>query len=200
MGTATLAHCSILILAGGQGSRMGGLDKGLVDWHGKPFVAWIHDVARPLTDELLISCNRNQDRYACFADRLVGDAEPGYPGPLAGIMAGLAASRGRWTLTLPCDSPRIDQSLLQQMYETALLTPRLPLMVRQSGRWQPLFCVIPTHLSAEIEAAWHAGERSNYRVLERLGAQALDLEPDDERLVNLNSADVMALHAPAGGT
>ncbi|MCJ0975877.1 molybdenum cofactor guanylyltransferase MobA [Pseudomonas sp. PS1] len=200
MSPATLAHCSILLLAGGQGSRMGGQDKGLVTWRGKPMVAWIHQVARPLTDELLISCNRNQDRYTRFADRVVSDAEPGFLGPLAGIRAGLAASTGRWTLVLPCDAPRVDEALLVQMYEAARADPDRPVMIRQGDRWQPLFCVIPTQLACQLEAAWQAGERSNYRVLERLGARALNLEPYDQRLANLNTPEIMAQHASGPGT
>ena len=52
---------------------MGGADKGLLDWHGKPLIAWLHEQVRPLSDDLIISCNRNQQRYAAFADQLVSD-------------------------------------------------------------------------------------------------------------------------------
>ena len=84
-----LPPCSILILAGGRGQRMGGRDKGLVDWQGEPLVAHVQRVVRPLSDDLVISCNRNQQAYRAYADQLVGDAEADYPGPLAGVIAGL---------------------------------------------------------------------------------------------------------------
>jgi len=71
---------------------MGGADKGLLEWRGRPLVAWVAAVARPLTDDLIISCNRNAECYAGFADRVVADAAPDYPGPLAGIRAGMADS------------------------------------------------------------------------------------------------------------
>ena len=105
MTDSTFQSCSILLLAGGRGQRMGGQDKGLLEWRGRPLIAWLHDVARPLTDELLLSCNRNHARYASYADRLVSDDEDGFPGPLAGIRAGLAAASHRWLLLLPCDTP-----------------------------------------------------------------------------------------------
>src|SRR5690606_10174165 len=70
-----LLSCSILILAGGRGSRMGGQDKGLVMWHGKSLINWLHSVARPLTNDLIISCNRNQHRYAGLSDQIVSDDE-----------------------------------------------------------------------------------------------------------------------------
>ena len=195
-----LADCSILLLAGGRGQRMGGKDKGLVEWHGKPLVAWLQHVARPLTDDLLISCNRNQDLYAAFADRLVGDHETGFPGPLAGIRAGLAAARHRWLLVLPCDAPLIDTTLLLDLYNMARQTPDTPVMVRRAEQWEPLFCVIPLNLAAAIETAWQAGERSNWRILLKLGARSLDLQEDDMRLANLNSPDLLAQQRPIMGT
>eukprot|EP01034_Spumella_vulgaris_P009301 gene9301-11812_t len=74
--------CSILLLAGGRGQRMGGLDKGLLDWHGQPLIAHLHQLVRPLTDDLIISCNRNQAQYAPYGDQLVSDDSPDFPGPL----------------------------------------------------------------------------------------------------------------------
>ena len=56
--------CSILLLAGGRGQRMGGQDKGLLEWHGQPLIAHLQHLVRPLTDDLIISCNRNLERYA----------------------------------------------------------------------------------------------------------------------------------------
>jgi molybdopterin-guanine dinucleotide biosynthesis protein A len=54
----------VLLLSGGRGQRMGGRDKGLLDWRGRPLIAWLHDLTRPLSDDLIISCNRNTERYA----------------------------------------------------------------------------------------------------------------------------------------
>ena len=125
----TLPGCSVLLLAGGRGQRMGGADKGLLDWQGRPLIAWLHERVRPLTDDLIISCNRNAERYAAYADRLVSDAESDFPGPLAGILAGLDAARHDWLLVLPCDAPLIDHALLQALRETAEGNPATPVMV-----------------------------------------------------------------------
>ncbi len=195
-----LADCSILLLAGGRGQRMNGMDKGLVPWHGRPLIAWSHDVARPLTDDLLLSCNRNQARYAPFADRLVVDDEPDFPGPLAGIRAGLAAARNRWLMVLPCDAPLVDQTLLRSLYNTAQTPPDKPAMARRNGQWEPLFCVIPVERAHVFEDAWRRGERSNRRILLALGARALNLKPGDPRLANLNSPELLAQHPAPPGT
>ena len=186
-----LPSCSILLLAGGRGSRMGGQDKGLVTWRGQPLISWLHAVARPLTDDLIISCNRNQPRYADFADQLVSDQERDFPGPLAGIRAGLAAARQQWLMVLPCDAPLIDRPLLIDLYEAALRTPERPLMLRQGQQWQPLFCMIPLSIAPSIETAWQNGARSNRDVLLKLGAHSLELSPSDPRLANLNTPDLL---------
>lgn len=195
-----LADCSILLLAGGRGQRMGGRDKGLMEWHGRPLVAWLNRVARPLTDDLLISCNRNHALYARFADNVISDTEPSYPGPLAGIRAGLAAARHPWLLVLPCDAPMVDEALLRELHTVALANPGCPVMARRQAQWEPLFCIIPLALAPAVEGAWQRGERSNRQVLLALGTQALELDIEDVRLANLNSPELLSTQAPPVGT
>ncbi|WP_332767591.1 molybdenum cofactor guanylyltransferase MobA [Pseudomonas koreensis] len=183
--------CSILLLAGGRGQRMGGQDKGLVEWLGEPMIAHLQRKVRALTDDLIISCNRNRERYTAFADQLVADDEGDFPGPLAGIRAGLKAARHTHLLVLPCDVPRIDAALLQSMRETAQLNSEKPLMLRHGEHWEPLLCVIPLSLSAAFEEAWNAGERSPGRVMRSLGATALQCPDNDPRLANLNTPELL---------
>lgn len=188
----TLPACSILLLAGGQGQRMGGRDKGLILWKGEPLIQHLHRLTRPLTDDLLISCNRNLEQYAAYADRLVQDGNDEFHGPFAGIRAALPLARHTHLLILPCDVPLIDHSLLRELRETAFTHPRQPVMVRSGEHWQPLLCVIPTcHLQA-FEAAWQSGERSPRKVLERLNAVAVQCETDDPRLANLNTPELLS--------
>ncbi|WP_166224332.1 molybdenum cofactor guanylyltransferase MobA [Pseudomonas atagonensis] len=189
-----LPPCSVLLLAGGRGQRMGGQDKGLIEWLGEPLIAHLQRKTRPLTDDLIISCNRNQERYAPYADQLVVDDQDDFPGPLAGIRAGLKAARHSHLLVLPCDVPRIDAALLQSMRETANQQPEKPLMLRHDEHWEPLLCVIPTALSAAFEDAWNAGERSPGRVMRSLGATALQCPDNDPRLANLNTPELLNSH------
>ena len=183
--------CSILLLAGGRGQRMGGLDKGLLDWHGQPLIAHLHRLVRPLTDDLIISCNRNQAQYAAYADQLVGDDSPDFPGPLAGIRAGLAVAQHGHLLVLPCDVPQIDAQLLTALCATAQRNPLLPVMVRHGDFWEPLICVIPTCLQTAVEQAWDAGERSPRKIFLQLGGVGLECPADDPRLANLNTPELL---------
>ncbi|WP_030132299.1 molybdenum cofactor guanylyltransferase MobA [Pseudomonas sp. QTF5] len=189
-----LPPCSILLLAGGRGQRMGGQDKGLLDWHGEPLIAHLHRKTRPLSDDLIISCNRNLEKYAPYADQLVHDDEGDFPGPLAGIRAGLKAARHTHLLVLPCDVPRIDAALLQNMRETAGQHPDKPLMLRHGEHWEPLLCIIPVALSAAFETAWNEGERSPGRLMRKLGATALQCPDNDPRLANLNTPELLGTH------
>ena len=176
--------CSILLLAGGRGQRMGGADKGLLDWRGKPLIAWLHELTRPLTDDLIISCNRNQSAYRAYADQLVSDAENDFPGPLAGIRAGLLQARHSHLLVLPCDAPLMDRVLLESLLDAAC---ERPVVLAQGEQWQPLFSLWPSTLLADLEAAWHAGQRSPLSFLRSMHALKLEVAADDPRLSNLNT-------------
>ncbi|MEG5263513.1 molybdenum cofactor guanylyltransferase MobA [Pseudomonas sp. JDS28PS106] len=189
--STALPPCSILLLAGGQGQRMGGRDKGLVEWNGEPLIAHLHRVTRPLTDDLIVSCNRNQETYARYADQLVQDTDTDFAGPLAGIRTALPKARHDWLLILPCDVPLIDKALLLELRQMAFEHPDRPIMVREGDHWQPLICILPTAHARVLEAAWQSGERSPGRAMQTLTPIALQLQEGDPRLANLNTPDLL---------
>lgn len=186
---STLPACSVLLLSGGRGQRMGGQDKGLLDWQGRPLIAWLHELVRPLTDDLIISCNRNAEHYAHFADRLIADDEADFQGPLSGIKAGLRAARHAHLLVLPCDAPQLDRPLLLALISKA---GERAIVVRQGEFIEPLFSVIPSALYSNLELAWQAGERSPQRWLRSLDPLTVELAPGDPRLANLNTPELLA--------
>src|SRR5215831_12523728 len=110
-----MAEVTGVVLAGGQGSRMGGVDKGLQPFRGKPMVE--HVVARfaPQVDELLINANRNLDAYARLGHRVIADEIEGFAGPLAGFERGLAHAKGALVVTAPCDSPFLPLDLVARL-------------------------------------------------------------------------------------
>lgn len=188
-GTKTPFTCSVLLLAGGRGQRMGGADKGLLDWQGRPLIAWLHKLARPLTDDLIISCNRNNERYAGFADRLVQDDDNDFQGRLAGIRAGLRVAQHAHLLLLPYDAPRLDNALLHTLLAQA---GERAVVLRRGDYYEPLFSLIPRALLADLEQAWQAGERSPQRWLRRLDPLTIDCALDDPHLANFNTPDTLA--------
>lgn len=110
-----------VILAGGQGRRMGGADKGLVDYQGRPLVEWVLAVLAPQVGETVISANRNLERYAAYGRRVLPDTLPDYPGPLAGVLAALQAVTTDWLLVVPCDTPHLPADLAFRLLGAAQL-------------------------------------------------------------------------------
>ncbi|MGE8481561.1 MAG: molybdenum cofactor guanylyltransferase MobA [Pseudomonas sp.] len=183
--------CSVLLLAGGRGARMGGRDKGLLLWKDKPLIAHLHAVVRPFTNDLIISCNRNEERYRLYADQLVGDSQKDFPGPLAGVLAGLAVAQYPWLLVLACDAPNIDAPLIKALLE-ARRAFDTALMVRQAGQWQPMFSLIPKALLPGLQQDWDEGERSLLRALLKRDPMALTCAADDPRLSNFNTPELLS--------
>ena len=104
-----------IVLAGGQGRRMGGVDKGLQLLHDRPMVEHVIGRLAPQVDEILINANQNLEAYARFGYRVVPDAIGGFAGPLAGLHAGLGAAQHPFALTVPCDSPFLPADLFSRL-------------------------------------------------------------------------------------
>jgi len=110
-----------VILAGGQGRRMGGADKGLIDYQGRPLIEWVLGALAPQVGEIVISANRNLERYAAYGRRVLPDTLPDYPGPLAGVLAALQAVTADWLLVVPCDTPHLPADLAFRLLGAAQL-------------------------------------------------------------------------------
>ncbi|HMA11481.1 MAG TPA: molybdenum cofactor guanylyltransferase MobA [Steroidobacteraceae bacterium] len=104
-------HLAAVVLAGGQGRRMGGADKGLIEYRGRPLIEWSLAALAQQVDEVVISANRNLETYAAYGYRVLPDALPGFPGPLAGVLAALEAVNADWLLVAPCDTPHLPADL-----------------------------------------------------------------------------------------
>ncbi len=104
-----------VVLAGGLGRRMGGVDKGLQELRGKPMVQWVLERFAPQVDEVVINANQNAARYAGFGHRVVPDDIAGFAGPLAGLHAGLKAASHDLVATVPCDSPFLPMDLVKKL-------------------------------------------------------------------------------------
>jgi molybdopterin-guanine dinucleotide biosynthesis protein A len=106
-----------LILAGGAGRRVDGRDKGLLAWRGRPLIEHVLEKLTPQVSSILISCNRNQDRYGRYRHRLVGDSRPDFQGPLAGLEAARADIATEFTLICPCDTPLLPADLAVRLLQ-----------------------------------------------------------------------------------
>lgn len=152
-----------LILCGGRGSRMGGADKGLQNYHGMPLA--MHALMRlsPQVSEVMINANRNLAAYESMGVAVWPDPVADYPGPLAGWLAGLEHCQTPYMLTVPCDTPgfpadlaaRLAQALTREGAEIAMAAT----MENGHLQLQPVFCLLDTMLLESLMAFLNSGER-----------------------------------------
>ena len=148
-----------VVLAGGQGSRMGGVDKGLQDFRGRPMVAHAIERLAPQVDELIVNANRNVDAYARFGHRVVSDEIEGFAGPLAGFERALAHASGDLLATAPCDSPFLPQDLVARLAQ-ALDAHKADLAVAKTGtQAHPVFCLMRRSLHGSLRDFLASGQR-----------------------------------------
>ncbi len=107
-----LKKISCIILAGGEGKRVGGVDKGLLKYKNKALIEYVIDAVKPQVDELIISANRNIEQYKQYANKVISDESEKYLGPLAGINAALPHCVHDWVLIVPCDTPFLPNNII----------------------------------------------------------------------------------------
>lgn len=177
------------ILAGGAGTRFGGQDKGWVELRGRSLIEWTLDAVRPQAAELLVSANRNLDRYRALGVRVVCDERPdAYDGPLAGIVQLLAAASQDWLLCVPCDAVIVPPDLAARF--AALATAEgadLAVLADEAGI-HPTFCYIRTALADDARRCFASGERAPRRWFARHRLARLMAPPP----VNLNTPEALA--------
>ncbi|MFI4904606.1 MAG: molybdenum cofactor guanylyltransferase MobA [Burkholderiales bacterium] len=184
-----------LVLAGGQGRRMGGVDKGLVEFDGRPMVA--HVIARlaPQVATLVINANQNAERYAAFGHPVVADAIGGFAGPLAGLHAGLTVARTSHVVTVPCDSPFLPDDLAARL-AAAMSADDAQLAVARTGdQPHPVFALVAVgvlpHLARFLENggrkidAWYATLRVSEVAFDDEAAAFRNINTREELAANL---------------
>jgi molybdopterin-guanine dinucleotide biosynthesis protein A len=156
-------HITGLVLAGGRGSRMGGVDKGLQPHHGMPLAQ--HALLRlgPQVGELMINANRNLGAYESMGVPVWPDASADYPGPLAGLLAGLERCETPYLASVPCDTPNFPADLVARLAATLVTQDADIAMaaIHEDGllRTQPVFCLLKSELMESLVAFLHSGER-----------------------------------------
>jgi molybdopterin-guanine dinucleotide biosynthesis protein A len=177
-----------LILAGGLGSRMGGIDKGLQQLKGKPLVAHVIDRLKPQVDTLLVSANRNIDTYAAFGYPVVTDRIDGFAGPLAGLHAGLTACTTALLVCVPCDSPFLPTDLVSCLRKALSgQNADIALPMTRDGL-QPVFAVMRREVLPSLSDYLAAGRHRMQDWCKQLRLTVLQF-PDEQAFANANSRE-----------
>ncbi len=196
-----------LVLAGGQGSRMGGVDKGLQTFHGTPLARHALHRLQPQVGAVLLSANRNAKDYAVWGAPVLADGMADFAGPLAGFLAGLQHCSTGWLLTVPCDTPLFPPDLAERLAQaaqaagTALAIASAPESDAATGatvlRRQPVFCLLRATLQTDLARYLDGGGRKIGAWLARhpCAVAAFDRPGDDlQAFANANTlAELQAL-------
>ena len=194
-----------LVLAGGRGARMGGVDKGLQTFNGTPLA--LHTLLRlqmqqgGLIGEVMINANRNLAAYEAFGAPVWPDSLPDYAGPLAGFMTGLERCETPFLMTVPCDTPlfppdlavRLADALGRENADIAMAAAR-----EEDGqiRTQPVFCLLRADLLESLVAFTHEGGRKidRWTALHKTVTVPFD-QPNDDPRAFFNANTLAELHS-----
>lgn len=182
-----------LILAGGRGSRMGGVDKGLQPHQGVPLA--LHALLRlaPQVGELLINANRNLGAYEAMGAPVWPDSLPDYAGPLAGVLTGLEHCETPYMVTVPCDSPLFPEDLVARLAQALDAEDAEIAMAATAGpdggrQVQPVFCLMKTELIESLVRFTQSGQRK----IDKWTAQHRCVEvlfEDEQAFANANTRE-----------
>jgi molybdenum cofactor guanylyltransferase len=146
-----------IVLAGGLGRRMGGVDKGLQLLHGQPMIAHVLARLAPQVDDIVINANQNHERYAAFGHRVVPDEIGGFAGPLAGLHAGLGAVSHPLAVTVPCDSPFLPEDLVARLH--AQLGDNDLAVAKTGDQPHPVFALVRRSVADNLRSFLASGGR-----------------------------------------
>ena len=178
------------ILAGGQGTRMGGKDKGLLTLNGEPLVKLVAAYFSNC-ESIVVNANRSFDEYQKLGFNLVEDVDipdvgPS-AGPLLGILTALESSATPWVLISPCDTPNLPNSYYQRMTNTASEKMKFAVVAYDGQRQQNLHLLLNTNLADNLKMFLLSGRRKTYEWLESIGVVDADFSDCPTAFHNLNT-------------
>ena len=180
---------TVVILAGGKGRRMGGKDKGLLNFKDSALIQHVIEAVSRQSRQIMINANRNLDQYAALGYPVVQDQSTDFQGPLAGFYSAMSAATTEYILTLPCDGPIIVDDYLEKMRQ-ALNDSAADIIVASDGeRMQPVYALIPVRLKSSLQRFLDAGERKIVMWYEQHPTATADFSRDRALFTNINTLE-----------
>ncbi|MEH6472857.1 MAG: molybdenum cofactor guanylyltransferase MobA [Halopseudomonas sp.] len=182
------SQLSAIILAGGQGQRMGGADKGLVDLQQARLIEHVLNRITPQVSHVMISANRNQPEYQRYGFPVLTDRLDGFQGPLSGIAEGLTEVETPWLVVVPCDSPRLPRDLAQRL--SAPINDQVLAAIAHDGQYlQPAFNLLHRSLLPSLRSYLDGEGRKLGQWLRQQDPVIVDFSDQPSSFINLNSAE-----------
>jgi len=192
--TGERAKITGVVLAGGQGRRMGGADKGLLEYQGRPLVAYALDALRQVADTVIINANRNLDAYARFGVPVITDRSDSFDGPLAGLLSAMLAAQTDYVLTVPCDSPGVEGEALRRLCVKRQEEEAELCAAYDGDRLHPVFLIAECRLAADLAAYLAGGQRKMETWLGSHRLALADFSDHPEWFANFNTPQDWAAH------
>ncbi|XVJ68929.1 MAG: molybdenum cofactor guanylyltransferase [Rhizobacter sp.] len=185
-----------VVLAGGQGQRMSGADKGWVLFREEPLIVHALRRLKPQVGGLIINANRELPRYRALGHRVVSDESDNdtipYAGPLAGVLAALRVCTTPWIVTVPCDSPKLPDNLVARLVGAVMQADSQPTLATaitpnaKGHQTHPVFSLLHSSLKTSLVAYLEGGGRSMHQWLKQAGALQVSFD-DSTGFANLNT-------------
>ena len=197
MGEITRTNTTLLIFAGGRATRLGGVNKALVALCGRPLIEHVLARLGGSVARVLVSANRDAERFAGLGLQVVADLEPSFPGPLAALEAAADVVETEWVLTAPCDAPFLPSDLLERFrarQAELLEAGRDPdaYVIRTEHHTQGAVACVRSRRLAEARSSLAAGEHRLGRWYGALGAAEVPVLGFEEAFANLNTPEELA--------
>jgi molybdopterin-guanine dinucleotide biosynthesis protein A len=183
-----------LVRAGGQGRRMGGVDKGLQPLHGRPLIQHVIERLRPQVDSVLINANQNLERYAEFGCPVVPDRVGGFAGPLAGLDAGLHATNAPLIVTVPCDSPFLPHDLVTRLATARDAIDADVAVARTGAQPHPVFALVCARVRSHLADFLARGDRKIDLWYSSLNVAEVAFDDEADAFANINTRAELAQH------
>lgn len=178
-----------VILAGGQGKRAGGKDKGRLRFKGKPFVEHLLEIVQPQVKTVVISANRHHDLYIRYGYPVLTDDEFSQQGPLAGILSAMNKIQTPYLLTVPVDMPFLPENLVEQLIKQPRGTEDCIYLAHDGERIQHAIGLIPVALKNDLRGYLEKGERKWQAWIERHPCQLVYFHGKNHSFRNINTLE-----------
>ena len=175
---------SAIILAGGRGTRAGGVDKGLLTFKNRPLIEHLIEQVTPQVDDIIISANRNTEEYHRYSSKVIPDNDSDYRGPLSGIISCLPHCSHELVFIVACDMPALPADLVERLL--AGIDNNAICIATVNNRHQ-LALLIHKSLANTLQQHLDDEQLSLIRWVQSLPYSTVSFDGEAEKFANLNT-------------
>lgn len=178
---------TVVILAGGKGSRLGGRDKGLLEWQGRPFIEHLLQAIEPVTQNIIINANQNIEVYQRYGYPVISDVTADFAGPLAGMLAALRSADTPYILSLPCDAPLVSADIVEKFCDVHEEKKQGLYVASTAEGMQPVYAMINHALADNLQQYLADGGRKARDWMKANDAVVVEFDQPASMFVNINT-------------